>query len=243
MPSPSKILLLLEVSRSIFEYMYSIFFSPTLYLISPKGDNHPVIVFPGLGASDGSTEYMRSYLTTLGYSVYSWGLGRNIGPRNGLDSLLTDIECKIKEVSKEHNGSKVSLIGWSLGGIYAREIAKICPDLIRQVITLGTPFKGDATSSNVTFLYDMLSNDKSHYDPYIIDVVSKKPDVPFTSIYSKTDGVVHWTSSIEEDSDISENIEIPCSSHLGLGHNYVSMYIIADRLSQSEHDWKHWAVK
>ena len=239
MPAPSKALLLLEVTRSIFEYVQGILLSVPLQYISPKGDGHPVIIFPGLGGSDGSTQYMRDFLSSMGYTVYPWGLGRNLGPKAGLDVMLSSIEEKVTEIHKTH-GTKVSLIGWSLGGIYAREIAKKCPYLIRQVITLGTPFKGDPGSTNATFLYELLSKDKSHHNAEVVNAIAQKPSIPFTSIYSKTDGVVHWGCSLEEEDIITENIEIPYASHLGLGHNPASMFIIANRLAQLESDWTRW---
>jgi dienelactone hydrolase len=154
-----------------------------------------------------------------------------------LDKLTVELENRIRAISAAHGGAKVSLIGWSLGGIYAREIAKIAPDVVRQVITLGTPFKGDPLATNATMLYELLSKDKSHYNPAIIESIAKCPDVPFTSIYSKTDGVVAWKCSLEVESDFSENIEVPGASHLGLGHNPISMHIIANRLSQPELEW------
>lgn len=240
MTPPSKLLLVLEAVRSLFEYTQSILLSIPLQYISPKGDGHPVVVFPGLGTADGSTHYVRSFLTSLGYNVYPWGMGRNLGPRNGLDNLTSLILARIREISEENGGAKVSLIGWSLGGIYVREIAKAAPELVRQVITLGTPFKGDPDATNVTALYEFLSKDKSHYDPAIVESIAKKPDVPFTSIYSKTDGVVAWESSIEVVTDISENIEIPVASHLGLGHNPICLHIIANRLAQAANKWQHY---
>jgi len=240
MTPPSKILLVLEAVRSVVEYAQSILLSIPLQYISPKGDGHPVVVFPGLGTSDGSTHYVRSFLTGLGYNVYPWGLGRNLGPRGGIDKLTSVVVARIREISKENGGAKVSLVGWSLDGIYAREIAKAAPDLVRQVITLGTPFKGDPGATNVTMLYELLSKDKSHLDPNIIESVAKKPNVPFTSIYSKTDGVVSWKCCLEEKTSISENIEIPGASHLGLGHNPISMHIIANRLAQPSDKWQHY---
>lgn len=240
MSSPSKILLFLEAFRSALEYAQSIFLSIPLHYISPKGDGHPVVIIPGLGTADGSTYYIRNFLANLGYNVYPWGFGRNLGPRQGLDKLMSDVEKRIRDISEENGGAKVSIIGWSLGGIYAREIAKTAPDVVRQVITLGTPFKGDPKSTNATRLYELLSKDKSHTDPNIIERISKKPDLPFTSIYSRTDGVVSWKSSLEEETEISENVEIPGASHLGLGHNPISLHVIADRLSQSETTWKKY---
>jgi pimeloyl-ACP methyl ester carboxylesterase len=240
MTPPSKLLLIAEAIRSLVEYAQSILLSIPLQYISAKGDGHPVVIFPGLGTSDGSTHYIRSFLTGLGYNVYPWGLGRNLGPRGGINKLTSVVVERIREISLENGGAKVSLIGWSLGGIYVREIAKAEPDLVRQVITLGTPFKGAPNATNVTMLYELLSKDKSHLDPDIIEAIAKKPNVPFTSIYSKTDGVVSWECCIEEPSDISENVEIPGASHLGLGHNTMSMHIIANRLAQPLGKWQHY---
>lgn len=240
MNPPSKLLLLLEAIRSIFEYGQSIILNLPLQFISPKGDGHPVIILPGLGAGDQSTHFIRNFLSSIGYVVYPWGMGRNMGPKDGLESLVEDIMERVADVSAKHNGAKVSIIGWSLGGIYAREIAKLAPELVRLVITLGTPFKGAAGGTNATMLYEMLSKDKSHQDPGIVEAIAKKPSVPFTSIYSKTDGVVAWKCSVEEETDISENVEVPGASHLGLGHNPISMHIIADRLAQPESGWLHY---
>jgi pimeloyl-ACP methyl ester carboxylesterase len=197
------------------------------------------MVIPGLGTADGSTHYVRNFLNGCGYETHSWGLGRNLGPRGGLDNLLNKIAIRVDDLYNSSGGKQVSIIGWSLGGIYAREVAKKCPNLIRQVITLGTPFKGEiSTRTNATLLYELLSKDKSHKDPSLIKHLSDPPPVPFTSIYSKTDGVVDWECSIEDASPISENIEIPGASHLGLGHNPISMYIIANRLSYTRENWK-----
>lgn len=240
MDSPSKLLLLLEAVRSIFEYGQSVILNVPLQYISPKGDGHPVVIFPGLGTADGSTHFVRTFLTNMGYKVYPWGFGRNLGPQQGLDKLTEEMTARIRAISVANGGAKVSLIGWSLGGVYVREIAKAEPDLVRQVITLGTPFKGDPKATNATMLYELLSKDKSHLDANIIEAVAKRPDVPFTSIYSKTDGVVAWRCSLETETEISENIEVPGASHLGLGHNPITMHIIANRLAQAENEWHHY---
>ena len=238
MDSPSKILLLLEAIRSVYEYIQSTLLGPPLRFISPKGDNHPVIIFPGLGASDGSTAALRDFLSDIGYNTYTWGQGRNLGPRGDLNQLISDLTCRVRQVSKIHNGTKVTLIGWSLGGIYVRELAKVCPELVRQVITIGTPFKGTVKSTNATFLYEFLNKDKMHHAPEFLERISTCPNVPFTSIYSKTDGVVHWTSSIENETPLSQNIEIAGASHLGLGHNPICMHTIAQLLAQPENNWQ-----
>jgi triacylglycerol esterase/lipase EstA (alpha/beta hydrolase family) len=238
MEAPSKLLLGLEAIRGVCEYGLGWVANLPLLHISPRGDGHPVIVFPGLGTADGSTHFIRTFLEELGYVPYSWGLGRNYGPREGMDILLEQLTTRVQEIYELHGGQKVSLIGWSLGGIYSREIAKQCPDMIRQVITLGTPFKEMEVATNAVRLYEFLSGDKGHSTQELKEQLEIRPPVPYTSIYSKTDGVVNWESSIEELTDISENVEIPGASHLGLGHNPIAMYVIANRLSQPPDSWK-----
>jgi hypothetical protein len=237
MTAPSKTLLSVEGIRGIYEYGLGWILNIPLKHISPKGDGHPVIVLPGLGGADGSTHYIRNFLYDLGYDAHPWGLGRNLGPRHGIDALLSQLCDRIQVISEQSGGKQVSVIGWSLGGIYGREIAKAIPDSIRQVITLGTPFKGDHGDTNAGLLYQLLSKDKSYKDPEMMKKIGIAPPVPFTSIYSKSDGVVHWECSIEDVTSISENIEVPGASHLGLGHNPISMYIIAQRLTQQRETW------
>lgn len=243
MAGPSKMLLGLEAARCIYEYGLGWLLNTPLQFIAPPGDGHPVLVIPGLGGSDGSTQYIRQFIDGIGYNSRKWELGRNLGPRHGMDKLLKDLTARVQQVYDESNGAQISLIGWSLGGIYSREIAKLCPDLIRQVITLGSPFKSVNDGTNAARVYEMLSKDKTYRNPDIVKQVSERPPVPFTSLYSKTDGIVHWKSSIEDETNLSENIEVPGASHMGIGHNPLAMYIIADRLKQTKLDWTPYKVK
>jgi pimeloyl-ACP methyl ester carboxylesterase len=240
MKSPSKILFSVESIRGAYELGLGWLLSTPLKLICNSGDNHPVVVIPGLGTNDDSTYYIRNFLDGIGYKSHPWGLGRNLGPRRGLDSLISQLHSYVKDISESSDNQKVSIIGWSLGGIYARELAKFSPTYIRQVITLGTPFKGNSGSTNAEFLYELLSKDKDHKNPDIINRLSIPPQVHFTSLYSKSDGVVSWKAALEDESSIHENIEIPYASHLGLGHNPISMFIIANRLSQKEDTWMRY---
>jgi esterase/lipase len=240
--TPSKLLLGIEAIRGLYEYSLGCLFNVPLRYISPKGDGHPVMVIPGLGTTDSSTAQIRSFLNSIGYETHPWGMGRNMGPKRGLDKLLNDINRNVTEIYEAAGGKEVSIIGWSLGGIYGREIAKTKPNLVRQVITLGTPFKGEAGGTNADLLYELLSRDKSHKDPAILEKISKAPPVPFTSLYSKTDGVVHWQCSIEDSGHHIENIEVPGASHLGLAHNPISMYIIANRLTQQKENWQPFKI-
>lgn len=198
----------------------------------PRGDGRPVLVLPGLSANDMSTVAMRMFLKTRGYSVYGWALGANRGYRPGLKELKQE---RLAEIQAKHDG-KVSLIGWSLGGIYARQLAKAVPDAVEEVITLGSPFKGHPRSSNAWRLYEALAGHTVDEVAAVEDVATP-PKVPFTSIFSRTDGVVSWECCIEEEGPFSENIGIE-GSHCGLGHHPLAMYVIADRLAQPQGNWK-----
>ena len=235
---PSKALLSIELFRAFYEYGAGWALSIPLRLISPRGDGHPVMIIPGLGTTDVSTYFIRNFLNNLGYKAYSWGFGRNLGPRNGIPRMAAQLSKRVKQISEECGGQQVSLIGWSLGGIYAREIAKIIPEHIRQVITLASPFKGHAGRTNLTPLYEFLSKDKAHKTEERMRLLAIPPPLPFTSLYSKTDGVVFWRCAIEEEGPISENIEILGASHLGIGHNPAAMYIIAQKLIHTRETWR-----
>lgn len=198
---------------------------------APEGDGHAVIVFPGLGAGDLSTAPLRNFLSGLGYDTYGWDMGRNLGPREG---VLQKSVARIGEIYKA-TGRKVSLVGWSLGGIYAREFAKLLPDMVRGVITLGTPFAGDPKATNAWWFYQYASGHKDN-DPALIARLKVPPNVPTTSIYSRTDGVVAWQLSHQAETTRTENIEI-IASHIGMGVNPVALYAVADRLAEIEGNW------
>jgi pimeloyl-ACP methyl ester carboxylesterase len=200
----------------------------------PQGDGHPVIVFPGLGVSDFSTVPMRNFLENRGYDVHPWKQGFNFGPRAG---VLEACLAQLKALHYRHQ-QKVSLIGWSLGGIYARELAKEVPDLVRGVITLGSPFSGPPRATNAWRLFELVSGQSSH-DHELVDQIKVAPTVPTTSIYSRTDGVVAWQCSINPDVPHCENIEVH-ASHIGMGMNPLALYVLADRLAQAEGQWQRF---
>jgi pimeloyl-ACP methyl ester carboxylesterase len=199
---------------------------------APEGDGHPVIVFPGLGAGDMTTAPMRNFLDALGYETHGWDLGRNLGPREGV------IERSLENVAEIYAKTrrKVTLIGWSLGGVYAREFAKALPDKVRAVITLGTPFAGDPRATNAYWFYRLASGHHAH-ETGVIEQIRHTPPVPTTSIYSRTDGVVTWQLSHLQETARAENIEV-IASHVGLGLNPAALYAIADRLAQPEKAWQ-----
>ncbi|MES2323658.1 MAG: alpha/beta hydrolase [Pseudomonadota bacterium] len=201
---------------------------------APKGDGHPVLVFPGLAAGDVTTVVIRRFLSDLGYSAHAWEQGLNFGPRPGVLEACVE---KILELRKEH-GRTVSLVGWSLGGVYARELAKMMPDDVRLVISLGSPFTGNPKATNAWRVYQLVSGEKE-IDAERFAALRETPKVPTTSIYSRTDGVVAWQCSVEQETASSENIEVH-ASHVGMGLNPTALYAIADRLSQHEGDWKRF---
>ena len=205
-----------------------------LLSLAPRGDGHPVLVLPGLVTSDISTRPLRSFLKRQGYAVSGWGLGRNFGPRPGVqDGML----ALIRELHETH-GRKVSLVGWSLGGVYARQLAKMVPDQVRSVITLGSPFGGKPHATNAWRIYEMVSGkNAAEQDTSFGGALAEPPPVPTTAIFSRTDGICAWQICVEKPSDTAENIEVQ-GSHCGLGHNPAVVYAIADRLAQAEGEWR-----
>ena len=227
---PNAFLMLLE-GRAPWEFAAMIAAFPWLRRL-PRGDGHPVLVFPGMGANDFTTVPLRNFLDGLGYTTQAWGQGFNFGPRDG---VLKKCAADVRELSERH-GQPVSLLGWSLGGIYAREMAKQLPAQTRCVITLGTPFSGHPRATNAWRIFELLSGQKAH-DPAVIERLRTPPPVPTTSIYSRTDGVVSWRCSINPPGPLTENIEVH-ASHVGMGMNPLALYAIADRLAQAKGDWR-----
>ena len=233
---PGLWLMMLE-ARAPWEAMALAAVSPWLSRM-PSGDGHAVLVFPGLGANDMSTLALRRFLRQHRYTAYGWEQGFNLGPRDG---VLERCRARIEALHKKHRG-KISLIGWSLGGIYAREMAKELPDLVRCVITLGTPFTGHPKATNAWRFYQLVSGQHPH-DEELLAQVRRPPPVPTTSIYSKTDGVVAWQCSINPMRHAhTENIEVH-ASQIGICMNAMAMYATADRLRQDPDHWRRFDVQ
>ena len=236
MKPPSPILALSELPRALSEFGALPLAAPLLWS-APRGDGHPVLVLPGFTTTDRSTGVLRRYIARLDYDSYAWELGRNLGPR----AVGQQGEKLIERLEAIHaqTGRKVSLVGWSLGGILARQLSRRRPDIVRQIITLGSPFAGDPRSTNVWKLYEMMSGQRMK-DPDTKAQLRESfevPPVPSTAIYSKTDGIVAWQSCIEPESATTDNIEV-VGSHCGLGVNGVVLYAVAERLAQPEGEWK-----
>lgn len=227
--APSLVQLLAE-GRGILELGASLALAPAL-LTAPRGDGHPVLFLPGFLASDYSTLLMRRYLTLLGYKTYGWDLGRNLGGVYGMRQKLRALLAKIHA----QHGQKVSIVGWSLGGVYARDLALSMPEQVRYVITMGSPFRGDLTATRARQLYALLSGERiESADPADLLALAGDMPVPTTSIFTRNDGIVHHSLSELVENDRAENIEVPSASHLGLGVNPAVLWAIADRLAQPE---------
>ena len=205
---------------------------------APRGDGHPVLVMPGLGASDRSTTVIRGFLTSLGYRAHPWNLGTNLGPT--MPDLPAELARRLDEVFVDAGDRRVSLVGWSLGGVYARLLAHLLPSKVRQVITLGSPFAGNPRSTSV---YRFVRNRR---DVPLEQTPSNRlrllageplPGIPSTAIFSKTDGIVPWQIATQRPTEIAENIEV-YASHIGLGISPAVLYATADRLANRDGQWR-----
>lgn len=229
---PSRLLMLME-ARAVHEFGAFLGALPLLSL-APRGDGHPVLVLPGLITSDTATRPLRSFLKSRGYAVSGWGLGRNLGPRAGVQDAMVNL---LRDLNEKH-GRKVSLVGWSLGGIYARQLAKMMPDRVRSVITLGSPFGGNPRATNAWRTYEAVSGQSADDDRHLGGDMSKTPPVPTTAIFSRTDGICAWQNCMEQPGTYAENIEVQGASHCGMGHHPAIVYAVAERLAQAEGEWK-----
>ena len=177
---------------------------------APKGRRQPVMALPGHSSSDAATAPLRTYLSWLGYDARGWGLGTNHGD---VQALLPHVEAAVAR-HMSSSGSPVHLIGWSLGGVLAREVARDRPDLVAQVITYGTPVVGGPAFTLAA----------SSYGPARVQVIADQAaertrvpiSVPVTAFFSRRDQVVAWRACIDRDNDHVEHVEVG-STHLGLG--------------------------
>ena len=233
---PSRLLWLAEVLSlpALGAYVASV----PWWRFAARGDGHPVWVLPGLLQSDFSTRPLRWFLRERGHAASPWRLGVNTGQPELVDDLLLP---RLLEQHK-HGGRRVSLVGWSMGGLFARELARRAPKAVRQVITLGSPFTGAPKASNVWRLYEAFSGQRAD-DPSIRKRHAGPLPVPSTAIYSRLDGMVAWHTSLQDldAADMpAENIEVR-SAHLAFGHHPAVLAAVADRLAQPEGTWQPFA--
>lgn len=231
MKRPGIIHALSEPMRASGEYATSFGLMP-FHRFLPDGDGHPILVLPGFMASDRSTTQLRRLLRRLGYETHPWGLGRNIGPTE----RVVDELPRLLEGIGDRSGRRVSLVGWSLGGVYARHLAASWPSLVRFVVTLGTPVRREVQgASNASVLYDSLR--AVHVPGHLLLDDGAPLEVPVTAVHTRADGIVHWETCLVRPASNAENLRVR-GSHIGLGYNPAVSYLIADRLAQTEDDWQ-----
>ena len=226
MKPPNLLLAISDGPRALADLAVLNLTAPLLRKLPPAKSQKSVMVIPGFLGSDRGNGPLIRFLRHLGYTAAGWGQGRNLGPESFSEiSLRESMEPLI-----EAGNGRVTLIGHSLGGIYAREIARSEPEQVQQVITLGSPFgKGRRNASHVNRLYQQLNpqpNDREDDDR-----LNTPPPVPTTAIFTKADGVVNWRTSRQSGEDHQvHNIEV-LGSHIGLNLNAVAWYWIAKKLA------------
>ncbi len=199
----------------------------------PRGDGHPVLVLPGFLAPEFSTAPLRRFLRDLCYDARGSHLGVNLGPSARVNET---IQARLAHLYERHE-RKVSLVGWSLGGIYARELARAQPERVRMVITMGSPF-ADVSATHAARLIPLRPDGRPLHQAHELRAALRRPlSVPTTSIYSRTDGIVHWQGCLLDENSEQENIEVHCS-HTGMGVHPEVFRVVADRLALPEGEWR-----
>ena len=198
---------------------------------APNGNGHPVILFPGLGSDGAALVPLRDYCTSLGYHAMDWQMGRNIGPEGDLDDWLDALADHTRALMSPFR-RRATLIGWSLGGLYARELAKRMGPKVRQVITLGTPFNWTQDHTNVGWVMRLLKGESAVISPALGARLREPPPVPTVSVYSRNDGVVAWQSCRHARAlDDVQDVEVE-GSHLGMGWNPDVLRLVGERLAR-----------
>jgi pimeloyl-ACP methyl ester carboxylesterase len=232
--------LAIEPSRTAIEYTLLRLRWTKIKDKLPEGDGHPVLFLPGFLTDDLLLDRLRGCVEEKGYKTYGWDNGFNLGFD---EKTAKALKKRLTEIYRKNGKQKVSLIGHSLGGVYARELAREFPGMVRDVITLGSPFgsldKLDAhICSHLLKIYDFFNPDTS---PMQSQHMGKRcltpPPVPTTSIYSDVDGIVNSRASLNPRSELSENIRVD-GSHVGLVFNSLAVVAILDRLGQKDGEWQ-----
>lgn len=226
--APSRLATLLEV-RAPFDWASLVFRAPEL-ATAPRGDGRPVMLLPGYRADEASLRPLSRYLEYLGYETHDWGLGRN---RGDVENDVVRVALRCSQIRGSRNGEAPTLIGWSLGGVVAREVARLHEPEVREVITMGTPIVGGPKYTTVAARFAELANldlDKFEQEVHQRNLMGIRQ--PVTSIYSKSDGVVDWRASVDTYNPQALNLEVR-SSHFGMGGNASIWLLVAQVLAGS----------
>jgi pimeloyl-ACP methyl ester carboxylesterase len=231
--------------RALGEAGLSIGAWPLLCTLAARGDGHPVLVLPGFLAGDASTYLTRRFLHAAGFDAYAWDLGRNMG---GIRGRRAELGARLETIA-EQTGSRVSIVGWSLGGVFARDLALRYPGLVRYVIGLASPLSRDMRTANTGKLYtraapgDTDDAGESGMLAEEFDRLDSDLACPSTAMYSRCDGIVNWKTCLIRENDRSENLEVVASTHTGFGVNAAALYAVADRLAQADGTFARFAPK
>jgi len=205
------------------------------------GEGQPVMVFPAFGGGAASTAPMRRILDQARFKTYDWGLGIDTGPGEfGLDRCLRRLEEQVIEIF-EAVRAPITLLGSGLSGIYAREVAKRCDPLLRQVITLGTPFNTAADPQHQCALLRQLAGQRGRIEPAVWTRLRQRPPIPFTSIYAQNDRAVPWQMCVEVETPTSENIPVATGGAQLARHPKV-LEAITHRLAQAGDEWRPFGL-
>ena len=210
-----------------------------LVAATPEGNGAPVLVVPGLIETDYTLSRMRDFLREKGYFVHGWRGGLNSGPS---DKNLKHLEERFLRLSDRHHGRKIAGVGHSLGGIFIRELARKYPDRFSCAVTLASPFAAGlhphATSIHIRTIFRLANgwNHRFFHDEDLALMAMTPPPVPTTSIYSRSDGIVHWKVCINPAGRKTENVEVD-TSHCGMLFRPAALLVLADRLAQTPKIW------
>jgi len=233
--------------RALLELASLPWCSPLL-AAAPRGDGHPVLLLPGFMAGESSLFALKLLLRSRGYAVETWGLGRNVGLHRRHAAAL---ERKVRHM-QHAAGRKVSLVGWSLGGMFAMSAAQQASECVRSVLTLGSPVSldtgGVSSPPAVQALYHLIAHPMGAavhaIHPGVKELRQRNwPQLPISCLYSLSDGVVPpQEATIDGNPALHENIRVP-SSHVGLGFNPIVLWVVADRLALPEGQWRPFAPR
>ena len=197
----------------------------------PHGQGQLVVLVPGFGADEWSMRPLKKFLTGLNYRVFDWGHGRNRGHVSQDTEKLAQTAAAI---SQAHEDEPVRLIGWSLGGVLSREVARLYPQLVAQVITMGTPLIGGPKYTVVANRYARsMKLDLDAYEAEIHAINQQGLTQPLTVIYSKSDGIVGWRAAVDSYNPHARNTEVHCS-HMGMGVNAEVWDVIGHSLAAQQ---------
>jgi pimeloyl-ACP methyl ester carboxylesterase len=219
---------LLRESRVVVERLALELTLPRLRAAAPRGSGEPVMVVPGVGADDGWTARLRGFVSSIGYDAAGWGLGRNSG---NVWKLVPRLAERVERVSSDRRGA-VRLIGWSLGGYLAREVARDHPERVERVISLGAPIVGGPTYTASAPMYVRKGYDLDEIGAQVKERERTPIRVPVFAVFSRTDAVVAWGACIDVfDNPHVEHHEV-AASHLGLVNSPRVFRLIAQLLAR-----------